>query len=207
MSAIGPLVLLPLRAPMLLVLFLVSAYLGVSSTLGEAGARERIGDMAMLQWSAECLQALLVVVVCTVPHVLLRQLSSLMASSRVFSLVISLLLVTMGGLYLLHMEMLALVLILGSAVLLARVDLLRVRVVPSPLLLTLAMGLLVLGGLNLGRLVGPAVVSRLRPPQVRPLPLRPWPIPPASETPEPPEAPNPLAPLPFRAPAVGEPAP
>jgi hypothetical protein len=206
MSAILPLVLLPVRAPMLLLLLLVSAYLGISSTLGDSGVSERVGEMAMLQWSAECLQALLVVVVCTVPHVLLRQLSALMASSRVFSLVISLLLVTMGGLYLLHMEMLAQVLILGSAVLLARVDLLRVRVVPSPLLLTLVMSLLVLGGLNLGRLVGPALVSRLQPARTRPLPLRPWPSPPASKTLEPPEAPAPLALLPFRAPAVGEPA-
>jgi hypothetical protein len=87
--------------------------------------------------------------------VLLRQVSSLMARSRVISLVISLLLVTMGGLYMLHLEVLSVVLILGSAVLLARLDLLRIRVVPPPLLLTVLLCLLVLGGLSLGRLLGP----------------------------------------------------
>lgn len=172
MSAMLRLTLLPLRAPMLLVLLLISTYLGVSSTLHGTHTSPRIGDTATLLWSVECLQALLVVVICTVPHLLLRQLSSLMSSSRVFSLVISLLLVTMGGLYLLHLEVLAQVLILGSAVLLARLDLVRVRVLPPPLLLTAAMVLLVLAGLSLGRLAGPMLVSRLPFPQTRPLPLR-----------------------------------
>jgi hypothetical protein len=172
MSALLSLAMLPLRAPMLLILLLISIYLGVSSTLHDTHTSPGIGDMATLLWSAECLQALLVVVICTVPHLLLRQVSSLMSSSRVFSLVISLLLVTMGGLYLLHLEVLAPVLILAAAVLLARLDLVRIRVMPPPLVLTTAMVLLVLGGLSLGRLAGPGLVSHLGPPESRPLPLR-----------------------------------
>jgi hypothetical protein len=172
MSALLHLALLPFRAPMLPILVLISTYLGVSSTLHDTQTSPRIGDMATLLWSAECLQALLVVVVCTVPHLLLRRVSSLMASSRVFSLVISLLLVTVGGLYLLHLEVLAQVLILGSAVLLARLDLVRIRVLPPPLLLMGAMALLVLAGLSLGRLAGPGLVSHLRPPEARPPILR-----------------------------------
>jgi hypothetical protein len=175
MSALLRLALLPLRAPMLLILLLISIYLGVSSTLHDTHTSPRIGDMATLLWSAECLQALLVVVICSMPNLLLRQVSSLMSSSRVFSLVISLLLVTMGGLYLLHLEVLAPALILAAAVLLARLDLVRIRVLPPPQLLAMAMVLLVLSGLSLGRLVGPGLVSNLRPPERRPLPLHSFP--------------------------------
>ena len=153
----GPLglLLLPLRAPMLPVLLLISLYLGSHTTLPENSFTRQLPEFATLAWWAECLQAAVVVVVCTIPDVLLRQVSSLMARSRVISLVISLLLVTMGGLYMLHLEVLSVVLILGSAVLLARLDLLRIRVVPPPLLLTVLLCLLVLGGLSLGRLLGP----------------------------------------------------
>jgi hypothetical protein len=83
--------------------------------------------------------------------VLLQQVSSLMAASRVMSLVITLLIVTVGGLYLLHLKVLANVLILACAVLLARLDLARVRIAPPPSLLTLGLGALVLVGASLGR--------------------------------------------------------
>ena len=153
----GPLgmVLLPLRAPMLLVLLLISIYLGVNTTLVEASFTGEMLRYTTVAWWAECLQAILVVVICTIPDLLLRQVSSLMASSRVISLVISLLLVTMVGLYLLHLEVLSVVLILGSAVLLARLDLVRIRVVPPPVLLTVALCLLVFAGLCVGRWIGP----------------------------------------------------
>ena len=153
----GPLgmVLLPLRAPMLLVLLLISVYLGINTTLVEASFTGEMVRFTTLSWWAECLQAILVVVICTVPDLLLRQVSSLMASSRVISLVISLLLVTMLGLSLLHLEVLSVVLILGSAVLLARLDLVRIRVVPPPVLLTVALCLLVFAGLCAGRWIGP----------------------------------------------------
>jgi hypothetical protein len=159
------LLLLPLRAPMLLVLLLISVYLGSHTTLVETPLTRQLPHFATLSWWAECVQATVVVVVCTIPDVLLRQVSSLMASSRVISLVISLLLVTMGGLYMLHLEVLSVVLILGSAVLLARLDLLRIRVVPPPWLLTVLLCLLVLGGLWMGRMLGPRLHPGMLAPQ------------------------------------------
>jgi hypothetical protein len=77
-----------------------------------------------------------------------------MMASRVLSLVITLLVVTMGGLYLLHLNVLANVLILASTVLLARLDLARIRVVYSPLLSTSLLALVVLGGMMLGSYIG-----------------------------------------------------
>jgi hypothetical protein len=157
MNRTAALLLLPLRAPMLLLLLLISVYLGAHSALPDSPVSRSIPRLSTLTWWAECLQLLLVVVVCTIPDLLLRQVSSLMASSRVISLVISLLLVTMGGLYLLHLDVLSVVVILGVGVLLARLDLVRIRIVPSPLLLTVLLSLLVLGGLNVGRAIGPWV--------------------------------------------------
>jgi hypothetical protein len=145
------LLLVPLQAPMVLVLLAVSTYLGMHLSLPLDHDAPRMASVADLIWSAECLQALVVVVVCTIPDLLLRQISAMMAASRVVSLVLTLLLVTMGGLYLLHMEVLANVMILGSAVLLARLDLVRIRVVPPPLQMLAILSVLVLGGLTLGR--------------------------------------------------------
>jgi hypothetical protein len=85
------------------------------------------------------------------PDLLLQRISNVMAASRVMSLVITLLIVTVGGLYLLHLKVLTNVLILGSTVLLARLDLARVRVAPPPLLLAGALGGLVLAGAGVGR--------------------------------------------------------
>jgi hypothetical protein len=101
-------------------------------------------------WWLECLQAIIVVVICSIPDLLLRQVSTLMISSRVLSLVITLLLVTMGGLYLLHLNVLANVLILASTVLLARLDLARIRIVNPPLLITTLLTLVVVSGMILG---------------------------------------------------------
>jgi hypothetical protein len=61
------------------------------------------------------------------------------------------LIVTVGGLYLLHLKVLTNVLILGSTVLLARLDLARVRVAPPPLLMAAVLGVLVLAGAGVGR--------------------------------------------------------
>jgi hypothetical protein len=85
------------------------------------------------------------------PELLLQQVSNAMAASRVVSLVITLLLVTVGGLYLLHLRVLANVLILASAVLLARLDLARIRVAPHPLVLSASLTALVVAGAALGR--------------------------------------------------------
>jgi len=144
--------LLPLRAPMLLVLTAIAVYEGLQwSQPLEGAATTGFGQLSSLVWSLDCLHALLVVVVCTMPDLLLQRISSLMAASRVMSLVITLLTVTVLGLYLLHLQVLTNVLILGTTVLLARLDLARVRVAPPPLLLAGVLGLLVVGGAGIGR--------------------------------------------------------
>ena len=145
------LTILPVQAPMLLLLFAVSTYLGMHWSRPITVEASELASLGTLIWSAECLQALVVVLVCTMPDLLLRQISSLMAASRVMSLVVTLLLVITGGLYLLHMDVLSNVLILGCSVLLARLDLARIRVQPQPLLLAGLLSLLVLGGAGLGR--------------------------------------------------------
>lgn len=147
------LMLLPIQAPMLLLLMGVSTYLGMHWSRGIDVGGSQVSELTTLVWSAECLQALLIVFVCTMPDLVIRQVSILMAASRAVSLVVTLLLVTIGGLYLLHLNVLANVLILGSAVLLARLDLLRVRVVPPPLVLAAVLTLLVLAGANFGRMI------------------------------------------------------
>jgi hypothetical protein len=143
-TALLRLVVLPLRAPLLLLLLAVAVYEGIH---WDGSATQQLS----LAWMLECLQAVLVVLVCTMPELLLQQVSSAMASSRVVSLVVTLLLVTVGGLYLLHLRVLANVLILASAVLLARLDLARIRVAPHPLVLSGSLTALVLGGAALGR--------------------------------------------------------
>ncbi|MFO7630597.1 MAG: hypothetical protein R6W06_14020 [Prochlorococcaceae cyanobacterium] len=151
MRGLIAMLLLPLRAPLLLVLLLASFYLGLHWSAVMVLGRGQITPMASsLFWPVQMLQALVVVVVCTMPDLLLQRLSMLMAASRVASLVVSLLAVTVGGLYLLHLSVLADVLILSSAVLLARLDLVRIRCVPPPLLAALGLSLWVGLGVWLG---------------------------------------------------------
>lgn len=137
------LLVLPLRAPLLLLLIAISVYSGMHWTL-EA-------EVGSLTWILECLQAMLVVVVCTMPNLILQRISGLMAASRVVSLVVTLLAVTVGGLYLLHLAILSNVLILACAVLLARLDLVRLQMAPPPLALSGLLTVLVLSGAVLGR--------------------------------------------------------
>lgn len=151
MRGLIAMLLLPLRAPLLLVLLLASFYLGLHWSAVMVVGRGQIPPMASsIFWPVQMLQALAVVVVCTMPDLLLQRLSMLMAASRVASLVVSLLAVTVGGLYLLHLSVLADVLILASAVLLARLDLVRIRFVPPPLLAALGLSLWVGLGVWLG---------------------------------------------------------
>jgi hypothetical protein len=144
-SALLRLLVLPLRAPLLLLLVLISIYEGMHWSTSST--------QPSLEWALECLQAVLVVLICTMPDLLLQRVSSVMAASRVMSLVITLLVVTIGGLYLLHLKVLANVLILACAVLLARLDLARVRVAPPPLVLSASLTALVLSGAVVGRLL------------------------------------------------------
>lgn len=143
--------LLPLRAPMLLVLLAIAWYLGVHWSLSDNHIDVSKGPFGALFWSVDCLHAVLVVFICTMPDLLLQRISSLMAASRVVSLIISLLIVTVGGLYLLHLNVLSNVLILASGVLLARLDLARLRLLPPPLITALGLSALVLFGSSLGR--------------------------------------------------------
>ena len=153
---------LPLRAPMLLVLLLVSVYMGLHwADVGPQLLREAEGSTAFALagpffWPLQCLQAVLVVVLCTTPDLLLRELSLLMSSSKALTLVVTLLTVITGGLYLLHLAVLAEVLVLASAVLLARLDLARLRLVPRPLVAAACLSGWVLLGISIGhRLHGP----------------------------------------------------
>lgn len=137
---------------MLLVLAAIAVYEGLSWG-HPAGVDPQSLSWPNLFWSLDCLHAALVVVICTMPDLLLQRVSSLMAASRVISLVITLLIVTIGGLYLLHLQVLSHVLILASGVLLVRVDLARIRVVPPPVLLTVCLTLLVLVAATAGHLI------------------------------------------------------
>jgi hypothetical protein len=147
---------LPLRAPMLLVLLLVSTYMGLHwADVDPQLIREAEGSTAFALagpffWPLQCLQAVLVVVLCTMPDLLLRELSLLMSSSKALTLVVTLLTVITGGLYLLHLAVLAEVLVLSSAVLLARLDLTRLRLVPPPLLAAVGLSGWVLLGITIG---------------------------------------------------------
>jgi hypothetical protein len=84
------------------------------------------------------------------PDLLLRRFSVMLAASRVVTLVATLLLVTIGGLYLLHLDVFSNVLILATSVLLARLDLVRIRVVPPSPLLALMLAVVVLVGAGVG---------------------------------------------------------
>jgi hypothetical protein len=106
-----------------------------------------------LFWPLQCLQALVVVVFCAMPDLLLRELSQLMAASKALTLVVTLLIVITGGLYLLHLAVLAEVLVLASSVLLARLDLSRLRLAPAPLMGALGLSVWVLVGISLGAVV------------------------------------------------------
>jgi len=153
-ESLGPvlgLLLLPPRAPLLMLLLAISVYLGLHWSLTGAQHEGSRGLLGELFWSIDCLHAVLVVFICTMPELLLQRVSSLMAASRVLSLVMSLLIVTVGGLYLLHLNVLANVLILASGVLLARLDLVRLRMLPPPLVTALGFSVFVLVGSALGR--------------------------------------------------------
>jgi len=147
--------LLPLRAPLLLVLLGVSVYLGIHwsmKTTYTHAIHWILGSAPQIYWSAEVFQAITVVVICTMPDLLLRQLSAVMAASRVMTLVLTLLMVTVAGLYLLKLSALVDVVILAAAVLLARLDLARIRVVPPPMFAAVALSAYVMMGVWLGRL-------------------------------------------------------
>ena len=105
---------LPVRAPLLTVLFLVAVVLGNHWQMAQPSFTSLYGMSAAWFWCFVLLQVQVVVVFCTVPDLLLRQVSMLMASSRVMTLVVTLLVVITGGIYLLKLNVLTDVLILAS---------------------------------------------------------------------------------------------
>ena len=125
--------LLPLRAPLLLVLFGVSLFLGHHWAIQETWLAQAHQMSVHVFWTIELIQAFVVVVVCTMPDLLLRQLSLLMASSRVLSL-----------------SLLSDVSILAAATRLARLDLTRIKVVPSPQITAFWLSVIVISGIWIG---------------------------------------------------------
>ena len=76
-----------------------------------------------------------------------------MASSRVMTLVVTLLFVITAGIYLLRLSLLSDVLILASAVLLARLDLTRAGALPPPLPSMYLLAFVVFAGIGIGHLL------------------------------------------------------
>ncbi len=150
---------LPVRAPLLTVLFLVAVVLGNHWQIVQPSFTSLYGVSAAWFWCLVLLQTQVVVVFCTMPDLLLRQVSLLMASSRVMTLVVSLLVVITGGIYLLKLNVLTDVLILASAVLLARLDLVRIGVLPAAGIFLCLTTVVVIGGIVSGTLLPNPTVS------------------------------------------------
>ncbi len=144
---------LPVRAPLLTVLFLVALVLGNHWQIIEPTFTSLYGVSSVWFWCLVLLQAQVVVVFCTMPDLLLRQVSLMMASSRVMTLVVTLLVVITGGIYLLKLNVLTDVLILASALLLARLDLIRIGILPAARICLLLMSVVVIGGIFTGTLL------------------------------------------------------
>ncbi|MEC8214617.1 MAG: hypothetical protein VX069_06060 [Cyanobacteriota bacterium] len=141
---------LPLRAPLLLLLFGVAVLMGNHWTLLQLHLENTRNISAQLFWTVEVTQVLAVVVICTMPDLLMRQVSMLMAASRVISLVITLLLVITLGIYVLRLNLLSDILIMATSILLARLDLSRIGVSPPPAITGCLLFILVISGLLVG---------------------------------------------------------
>lgn len=141
---------LPLRAPLLIVLFGVSAVMGHQWTLLSSRFSASSGLPLPLLFGLEVLQLLLVLILCTMPDLLMRRVSLLMASSRSMTLLVTLLVVIGAGIYLLRLNVLTDVLIIASALLLARLDLVRIGLDATPVTSILLLGTLLFGGVVLG---------------------------------------------------------
>ena len=141
---------LPLRAPLLIVLFGVSAVMGHQWTLLSSRFSASSGLPLPLLFGLEVLQLLLVLILCTMPDLLMRRVSLLMASSRSMTLLVTLLVVIGAGIYLLRLNVLTDVLIIASALLLARMDLVRIGLDATPVTSILLLGTLLFGGVVLG---------------------------------------------------------
>ena len=141
---------LPLRAALLILLFGVSAVMGHQWTLLAPRFSVSSGLPLPLLFGLEVVQLLLVLILCTMPDLLMRRISMLMASSRSMTLLVTLLLVVGAGIYLLRLNVLSDMLIIASALLLARLDLVRVGLDATPVTSILLLGSLLFGGVVFG---------------------------------------------------------
>jgi hypothetical protein len=119
---------------MISLLGLISFYLGVHWGFEQDGIRGGGIDATMVDeafWIFNLAQVFVITLFCTLPDLVLRQLSLFMAASKVLTLVLTLLLVVVGGMYLLYLPGFSDFLVLASALLLARLDLVRLRIWPS----------------------------------------------------------------------------
>ena len=141
---------LPFRAPLVGALFLVALVMGNHWSVNESTYAQNQSISVGVFWVFQLIQVIAVVVIFTIPDLLMRQVSMLMASSRVISLVVTLLMVIVLGLYVMRLHRLTDVMILASAVLLARLDLIRIGILPPPLLTIIGFSAVLLSGIGLG---------------------------------------------------------
>jgi hypothetical protein len=87
------------------------------------------------------------------PSLVMRQFSLLMAYSRFMTLVVNLFVVVTVGIYVLFLNLLSDLLVLTSAVLLARLDLARVGVSLKPSTSVVMMAVIVFAGIGLGHVL------------------------------------------------------
>jgi hypothetical protein len=144
---------LPVRAPFLTLLFCVAVVLGNHWNLVQPLFSNARGISPAVFWSLELLQVLTVVVVCTMPSLVMRQFSLLMAYSRFMTLMVNLFVVVTVGIYVLFLNLLSDLLVLASAVLLARLDLARVGVSLKPFTSVVMMAVIVFAGIGLGHVL------------------------------------------------------
>ena len=144
---------LPVRAPFLTLLFCVAVVLGNHWNLVQPFFSNARGISPAMFWSLELLQVFTVVVVCTIPSLVMRQFSLLMAYSRFMTLMVNLLVVVTVGIYVLFLNLLSDLLVLASAVLLARLDIARIGISLRPSTSVLLMAIIVFTGIGLGHLL------------------------------------------------------
>jgi hypothetical protein len=126
---------LPVRAPFLTLLFCVAVVLGNHWNLVQPLFSNARGISPAVFWSLELLQVLTVVVVCTMPSL------------------VNLFVVVTVGIYVLFLNLLSDLLVLASAVLLARLDLARVGVSLKPFTSVVMMAVIVFAGIGLGHVL------------------------------------------------------
>ena len=141
---------LPLQAPMIGVLFVVAVVMGHQWSMAQLQVVHTRSVPLELLFAAEAIQLMVVLLICTMPELLMQRMSLVMASSRVMTLLVTLLLVIVLGIYLLRLNLLSDLLILASALLLARLDLVRLGVLTAPRGSLLLLGFVLFAGIGLG---------------------------------------------------------